>query len=284
MLLLARSVSRSVGERLQAGPIARIGSVWAVFDHACDLITPDGEVIALVLPQVGDGPLNIVVESGPLEAIEPGVVASLAGSRLRVGGLEVALAGARVWEPCPDWDRLRARGQVLSARLPLVRALALSHAPPGSLLSSEGGRAVLAGVRDLAAGWQGDWRRLQAGAAQLAGRGGGLTPAGDDFLAGVMLGAWLAHPAPRRFCRLLLETAAPRTTTLAAALLRAAARGECSAPWHRLLDALAERPESRLEEAVRDLLSYGHTSGADALAGFLWWPEFKEERRIGHGF
>jgi hypothetical protein len=107
-------------------------------------------------------------------------------------------------------------------------------------------------------------------AAQLAGLGSGLTPAGDDFLMGVMLRAWLTHPEPEPFCQQIVEIAVPRTTTLSAALLRAASRGECSAAWHTLLTALESGAQPQLEKAVQAILSHGHTSGADILAGFLW--------------
>ena len=119
-------------------------------------------------------------------------------------------------------------------------------------------------------GWRGDLERLQEGAAGLAGLGGGLTPAGDDFLAGALLGIWLAHPAPEPLCRAMVKVAAPRTTTLSAAFLRAAARGECSAAWHELLAALREGRQGEISRALHEILSYGATSGADTLAGFLY--------------
>lgn len=292
--VIARSISQPVWERLREEPFT--GRVLAVFERACNLITPDSSLVALVLPQVGDGPLNIVVEGKPGDlAVESGTSAWLEGRRLRVGGLEVALEKAVVWEPRPDWDSLRAHREAFTDRLPLLQALALHHTPAGSLLvlTSDQGQAgspthlakvssfgsasdtLFAVARKaaeaLVAGWEGDPVRLQAGAAQLAGLGGGLTPAGDDFLAGVMLWGWLAHPTPRTLCRLLYEAAAPRTTTLSAAFLRAAARGEFSAPWHRLLDALRGGAEvSELDQAVQEVLSHGSTSGADTLAGLLW--------------
>ena len=57
---------------------------------------------------------------------------------------------------------------------------------------------------------------------------------------------------------------------LSNAFLRSAAAGECSAPWHRLLEALQGGAAEQLDVAMREVLSYGHSSGADALAGFLW--------------
>jgi len=119
-------------------------------------------------------------------------------------------------------------------------------------------------------GWAGNQDRLQAAAITLAGLGNGLTPAGDDFLAGVMLWAWLSHLDPIPFCQTLLGIAAPRTTTLSAAFLRAAAQGTCNHPWHILLTAFSEGIESAIETAVQKVLAHGATSGADTLAGFLY--------------
>ena len=276
--MIARSISRPVRERLQHPFSAR---VLALFEHACDLATAEGDVIALVTPQVGDGPLNVVLdeEGQGFATIEVGMAAWLEEERLHVGGLTVALDNATLWEPRPDWERLRARRDAWVERLPLLHALALRYAPEGSLLAltykmAGGLDATLATAREateaLRAGWQGDVARLQAGAARLAGLGIGLTPAGDDFLTGLMLWGWLAHPDPDRLCHLLAEAAVPRTTTLSAALLRAAARGEGGAAWHALLAALVHGENEEIARGAQDVLAHGATSGADALAGFLW--------------
>jgi len=287
--VIARSISRPVWERLREGPFA--ARVLAVFEHVCDLTTPDGRVVALVLPQIGDGPLNIVVDGRPgdFAAVRPGMPAWLEGRRLEVGGLEIVLGRAMVWEPRPDWDRLRACRDGIVASLPHLWALSVCYAPAGSFLtlawewvggpsrpvgtvSASGPLASVAreGAEALRMGWEGNSGQLREGAAQLAGLGSGLTPAGDDFLTGVMLWAWLAHSNPREFSRALVAAAAPRTTTLSAAFLRAAAEGECSAPWHRVLAALVGGAEDVLAASIRQVVACGATSGADTLAGFLW--------------
>ncbi len=292
MHITARSISQPVWERLWKGPFA--ARVLAVFKHACNLVTPEGRVVALVLPQIGDGPLNIVVHGRPgdFAAVEPGMSARLEGRRLRVGGLEIVLEGAAVWEPRPDWDRLRAGRGGITARLTFLWAFALRNAPAGSLLplawewaggpdysveAVEAGcvsRALAPVAREAAealrAGWGGDPGQLREGAAQLAGLGSGLTPAGDDFLTGVMLWAWLVHSNPRVFCRTLVAAAGPRTTTLSAAFLQVTARGECSAAWHTLLAALSHGSDIEVARGVQSVLTHGATSGADVLAGFLW--------------
>jgi hypothetical protein len=296
--LVARSISRPVwehlGAALPAGQVA--GQMVAVLDRTCVLAIGDGELGILAVPEIGDGPLNLVVDgnASAFSGVEVGLPVWLERGRLVTGQLEVRIDGPSIWEPRPDWDWLRASCEMVKSRIPLLRTLAQLHGPEGSLLAPFLGPSVRLGslgmmiqassvtalqaAEDLLDGWQGNPVPLQMGARRLAGLGGGLTPSGDDFLCGVMLWAWLAHPTPHLFCHPLLEAASGRTTALSAAFLRAAARGECSAAWHRLLAALAGRQREQqaadaceqLEPAVRDVLSFGRTSGGDTLAGFLW--------------
>jgi hypothetical protein len=311
VFLEALSISGSVLARWRERPFT--GWVHTTFERACNLTTVSGDLAAVVLPSVGDGPLNLVVEGEPahLAVLEPGMPARLEGHWLRIGRLVVTLDRATLWKPRPDWVGLRSRHGKIQTHLARLWFLARAHAPGGSLLELEDfdwmaeravGAEVLHSTPDetlqpavmaidtafaqasarqviltrareaaetLRAGWDGDRTRLQAAAARLAGLGGGLTPAGDDFLGGVMLWAWLAHPDPESFCTLLLEAAVPGTTMLSAAFLRTAAEGECGAPWHWLLEILASGTEEQLKVAVQDVLAQGHTSGADTLAGFI---------------
>jgi hypothetical protein len=296
--LVARSVSRSV----RAGPIARAEPGWcvlAVFERACYLVTPSGDVIALVRPEIGNGPLNIVVDdavqpsrldqSALFQGIEAGMGARVQDTSLQLGELTITLDQAESWDPQPHWEQLRRNRKCIQGCLPWLKAFALRHSPEGSLLAllssqamegkdligfSKPVRSAMSVVQDAAQclkdGWVGSTTLLQAGVTRLAGLGGGLTPAGDDFLVGVMLRAWLEHPTPQLLCSAMLEAAGPHTTTLSAAFLRATARGECSAAWQHILSSLASGEESEFGSAARCILSHGHTSGADTLAGFLW--------------
>ncbi|MBN1661808.1 MAG: DUF2877 domain-containing protein [Anaerolineae bacterium] len=284
----ARSISRAVAERLPVSPAS--GLVLAVFERAC-LLMPSGspkaphrEPVALVIPAIGDGPLNVVIDgqAGMFAGLETGTPITSARDCLRAGPLVIHLTAAHTWEPRPDWQALHAAWPQARCHLGPLRSAALQAAPAGSLLALfDGGAAwqpehqgILLAARQaaeaLAAGWAGDGQALVRGARHLAGLGGGLTPAGDDFLAGFMLRAWLAHPQPEALCHDVVTAAAPRTTTLAAAFLHAAARGECNAPWHALLHALASGEGESLTQAMEQVLAHGYTSGADTLAGFLW--------------
>lgn len=104
----------------------------------------------------------------------------------------------------------------------------------------------------------------------LLGTGPGLTPAGDDVLAGYLVGGWCfgldLGPLPAA----VLEAAPTRTTDLSAALLRCASRGESIPQVDQLARALTgDGPEGTLEAALTAVLEVGHSSGAALATGVL---------------
>lgn len=90
----------------------------------------------------------------------------------------------------------------------------------------------------------------------LAGRGGGLTPEGDDLIAGFAAGLVLFHHRDAE-AKALADAASLRTTSLSATLLRHAAAGELPEPAH---DFLGGRGEAAL-------LGWGSSSGRKLLEG-----------------
>jgi hypothetical protein len=238
---------------------------------------------------VGNGPFNIVVDDPddlvglPIQAhADYGLTLTRDG--LYLDTFSIDLQRAQTWEPRPDWGIIRRQRDRIRSNLPHVRELVARDGTSSAfapLLGLSGPRDSLselvlhrtrAAVEDLRAGWAGKLERLLRGASRLAGLGAGLTPAGDDFLVGLVLWSWVAHPMPGQFCRDLLSASAARTTALSAAFLRAAGRGECSAPWQALLSALQATDLESIQVAVREILHRGATSGADALLGFLCLP------------
>jgi hypothetical protein len=106
---------------------------------------------------------------------------------------------------------------------------------------------------------------------RLVGVGPGLTPSGDDILAGFLVGAWSFGLVDDQLRTAVLEAAPAGTTDLSAALLRCASRGESIPQVSALLWALSERPASsrRLDDALVKLGLVGHTSGAALAAGIV---------------
>ena len=162
------------------------------------------------------------------------------GGVLRVGDVDVApgrvvsLALSR--RSAPSREALRAAGRLVDVA---------AHAPPDL---QEPSRSGAAGMR-------------------LLGRGSGLTPSGDDVLAGYLAAA-AAYGLPAGALRALVRRDADRlTTALSAALLRHAAAGEAIPQVSMVLDALTSG--RRLTEAITALLAVGHSSGAALAAGVL---------------
>jgi hypothetical protein len=158
---------------------------------------------------------------------------------------------------------LPTRGSLLELFVPAAPAALLSAA-----VASRARPAAQALVQGLVTA---DASLAVQGALGLAGLGGGLTPAGDDFIVGALLAVWagLYGPGLELLTAAVADAAAERTTTLSGAYLRAAARGECSARWHALFKALLATEHAASRRALEALLAVGHTSGGDGLAGFL---------------
>ena len=97
-------------------------------------------------------------------------------------------------------------------------------------------------------------------AEQLIGLGPGLTPAGDDYLGGMLVALRLAGRAMQAegLWRWLQPRLKERTSAISAAHLAAAAAGEAHQVLHDVLNGGLD---------LDALDAVGHTSGWDALAG-----------------
>ncbi|HET7637174.1 MAG TPA: DUF2877 domain-containing protein, partial [Ktedonobacteraceae bacterium] len=113
---------------------------------------------------------------------------------------------------------------------------------------------------------------VRAMAQYLCGRGIGLTPAGDDMLAGWMACNWLLHGPTTRLleaCQQILLVARQQTHLLSQCWLSYAAEGNIALPMRDLLAALTQERQELLLAATRDVLALGATSGYDFMQGIL---------------
>jgi hypothetical protein len=184
---------------------------------------------------------------------------TLAAARETTWGPAGRAGQSSIFYPAPDGAAARpARG---------------SSPPPGpeDLLR---GRALALGRRLGAAAAGRDWDGLAVLARELAGLGLGLTPSGDDFLAGMLAalrfcGLSGGARAPQAVLDRAAAGAAARTSAFSGFLLRGAARGLVAEPVSRWL-CFACAGKTRLAvPASRRVLEMGSTSGADTLAGLI---------------
>ena len=110
----------------------------------------------------------------------------------------------------------------------------------------------------------------KVGARKMAGLGSGLTPAGDDFLLGVIYSLWSIWDAKiaQIWATELSLSAIPRTTKLSAAWLIAGAKGEAVKAWHDLVNAIVEKNPEVMINAASKIMVTGSSSGFDALSGY----------------
>lgn len=114
---------------------------------------------------------------------------------------------------------------------------------------------------------------LQELVERLCGRGPGLTPSGDDFLAGWMAAGWLLYGPEPQFlanCQLINEIASQRTHELSQCWLAYAAAGDFALPIGDLLRALTTRDTPSIERAAAHVLALGATSGYDLAQGIIY--------------
>src|SRR6266540_2198234 len=106
------------------------------------------------------------------------------------------------------------------------------------------------------------------GRGMAGARGAGLTPAGDDVLAGLLL-IGRAAGGPDREARLVALARRAGTHQISRAFLESAARGRSLAAVHDLIGSCAAAEAAGARAARARLARVGHSSGLDLAYGVL---------------
>jgi hypothetical protein len=276
--------------------------VQAVFPRAVN-IAVDTCCISLVSDQQAMTSLSLTVpglfqpERQSLRAaIQPATVVDMVGTHLRLTidaatTLEIALSGAARWD-----GSLRAsdvRGLALHRTDTLARLLC-RHGRAGGMLGLYAGETATSPLLwPTIVSLRTEAERPQDRLSRLVGCGIGLTPSGDDFLTGVLLadcmvmyaGSASRVPIDRQEIAAALE----RTSTAGRTLLWQALQGAFPAyllalvGWFSGAQAVSvaslDSDEADFEPCLVRMLEHGHTSGTDAVVGFLWYLERVQRMR-----
>jgi hypothetical protein len=169
-------------------------------------------------------------------------------------------------------------------RLAVVCGMAAPTTTLGDRLA-EAARELADGVRGRNAAASG------FAAARLLGLGGGLTPAGDDFLCGLLAALWCASSEggeDRRFLRAWgaeIQRRLDATNAISASFLECAIAGCFPGTVTALAAAFAGTPATTTGRGPRAsldrLCALGHSSGMDTATGFLFglWLRTDDESR-----
>jgi len=274
--MITRPASQSLAAT-HIGPLAqaalaqppRKAAVLSAHRQVVNLITPTGDLLTLAAAAIGGGPFTIILDRWPpgLMDLAPGLAAALTASRLQIGRWCIHLEMAQCWPAPPTWGQW-AQAPALADGIATLRRW-LAHEPAWPLARQLDRPTAQIMQTRVGAVMQASTTAAQADAlAALIGLGPGLTPAGDDWLAGWLI-RWRLH-ATRAAAPPLRTADLAGTTRLSQALLRAAYAGWVDAAWQGLLAALSNNNASAIGQHARQILQHGATSGCAMLGGFLY--------------
>ena len=121
--------------------------------------------------------------------------------------------------------------------------------------------------------------RLLPGIRQLKGCGLGLTPAGDDFIAGFLIALHLLQRLDGQDCQSTADAvfrAAQGDNIFSNTFLDLARQGLLFGRMKDLLLALVAGSEGSVRRAARKLFDIGETSGADLATGLFMTLQFEQ--------
>lgn len=291
-----------------AEPAGMRGRVLAVLSNAVYLRSEGGHIVGIAGQAAEDGPFTLRVgEFGLLLKLVQGrehTTFVSAQTFIELEGIaRLELGRARQWQAHPPGTIAVVNERVGAVRvlLGLLEGSGYSAQPCGlaSYLygahrslpqlnevllpraNSATGDMILRGLADRLVRFQGAASELDVATASealvsLLGLGTGLTPSGDDIVAGILaslvwqtrLGAVPAGLA-ERLVEAVREAAPHRTNHVSLRLVWHAGNGLLYAPAMELGGALLGGYVTSLAAPARRLLSIGHSSGADMTTGLL---------------
>ncbi len=279
-------------------------SIVAVFRRSFYIRTTTGRLFCIGGPGLGLGPLNLIVGDYPDRgkpggwstiAVENGDRAVARRGILRIGRT-IALDGAKLvgWSPesrpgplspvgmGPGLSRVisRARAGAPSEGLgTIIPRLAGNHRNSSRLKAANPVATAAIPAIDSLESWlnivlavgRDAYPPFPDKARSLIGLGPGLTPSGDDFLGGLMIGLGNLGKADivQAIWLGLQPDLTSRTNLISIAHLEAAAAGMGHCAVHKLLLALRNAEIPAIDRAVTDISAIGHCSGWDTIAGLV---------------
>jgi len=135
------------------------------------------------------------------------------------------------------------------------------------------------------------WEDMGRNGRQIIGLGPGLTPSGDDFLAGLITaGVVLSQAWPKlkgiaeKMAEMTLREASGQTTAVSMAMLEDARHGEMSEPMKSFLEiVLVSGDMKRIPGLLEEILSIGASSGEDQLNGLATGILFFQQMALAQG-
>jgi hypothetical protein len=265
----------SVGDQVERGSY----TVHSRFQRAVNF-SNGRRLVFLVSREIGAGPLNIVLAgAGSRQALACVSCLRVEEHLLEVDELRFNLDRSHCYRS--DFTLQGCNSDRLVSNLALFRQLLADASAANSLafliaaervgnFTSAVERAFVSRIQRGAEQVFGG--SLLAGVSILKGCGAGLTPSGDDFIAGVLLGVHLVQQLRQRELRQVIDAifrAATGQNIFSNTFLELASRGLLLEKMKTLIVAMLGGEADAVRAAALDLFAIGATSGADLGTGFL---------------
>lgn len=285
MTELHKATTLTIG--VHAARVQRTGhaTVAAVFGAVFYLRTASG-LICVTARDIDNGPISIRTNATcdwQRIGLRTDQRAEISGQHLRIPGLlHIDCASARIWEPeirpvaidprtlSTSLRTLRNRPMSCDTSNGFAAFLTPGFSPQPTDYVGQRAAPLISDARlwlvDIEQNYVApDW------AVSLLGAGPGLTPSGDDFLGGILIG--LHSTGRTETAETLWSRIKPylphRTNGISAALLCAAACGYGSAAIHAAIGALFRNDSEALDTALAAVGQIGHSSGWDTMLGIV---------------
>ena len=257
------------------------GKVMGITSRGVFLIT--GERILFVTDADYRSPFNIQVyiKPGQFNPFAPGDDWAYSQGMLTFQKIDIRIdiSKATLWQPAPV-PRIETTLPEQTIRMDALLQRILSLDPDKGWLYLANPSVLVAGseasiIRDMTDRFvayviKSDLEgALQAGRSIL-GRGGGLTPSGDDWLSGFLLyfaRTDLVSAFIRELGQSLTAMAFKSTTKISANRIEAACLGWSEALFLEVIDSLLVSDAGISDLTIEHLINFGHSSGVDTCVG-----------------
>jgi hypothetical protein len=272
-------------------------TIHSTFKHSCNILW-NTTLIGLVSPKLGNNPFSIVIDEKHPHILWPtiqiGTPVQLNTDQITIEKTVILnLTTATLWNPEIHLPTLHweMAAHTLKQTLPFIPnpSLFLStchhfftpNTPPPEHPSWL--QKKLLQFLDLTIDHDSSPDTFTQATEQLIGLGPGLTPSGDDFLTGFvgLLTIYIKHSDTKNsgFSHKINELQLhvthcvqdaiknAKTTHVSIMALRGALEGWFSEPVRTLIIELLSPEKNKINKKINDVVSIGHSSGSDILAG-----------------
>jgi len=300
LYLNAQSIGLSAADRIQIQ--GKIGLIHSIFQRVINITVLENRLISLVGQEVGQGPLNILVDI-PYHinlltiGLKKGDIVRRISESIVIGEnvILISTQWTGLWEPKRKFQASLQPLKTIMANIEIMRTVALDSnhlSGLGELIPfthssgfKDSKTKKLGSVSRLAlphissmlkaikSGHSHDIIRITK---HLVGLGPGLTPAADDMLLGLMISMLYFSENfnktsidIKKINKDIISIISGRTTIISEEFLREASVGKVNEGVASLMEDLLTSRQKELENSVRNVLDLGGTSGTDTVFGVI---------------